>query len=449
MLGSLELALGAVLLYRRRRARSQHRNALDTPHPDTAVMAMGTGAPAAKRSLGRLAWVTCAAAELCVVACLVLAVGRITWSGAVEGYLATNLVMATTFAAVGGLVAGNRPQNRIGWLFLCYGSCFGLATLFGTIAITRGETLSVDSLRVLTALFMGLWPLGIGIVLPLVVQLFPTGRPVSSRWRWLVAATVVTGLGFDAQVVLDAGEWTSIAGGRTVPPLLDPATFHALDALWSVLTVSLTAVLMLSVTALAVRFHRSNGVERLQLGWLLWAAAIVAILNLPRWLTTDGPILLLFTLPLIPVAAAVAILRHDLYDIRLIINRTLVYGSLSGLLAAGYAAVVLLLSELSTRIGVLAEGATGGRPSWVIAVATLAAAAAVRPLRRSVQGTVDRRFYRRRYDAARILDAFSARMLHDGDRDTLTSDLSTTVRQALQPASVSLWLRPPPPRRPS
>src|SRR5918996_3670528 len=115
------------------------------------------------RRLGRLAWWLCAATEACVVACVVLAVGHISLSEAVNGYLLTNLSMAVTFAAVGGLVASHRPRNLIGWLFLGYGACFAVATLFGGIAITRADALSDGALRVLVALFMGLWPLGIGI----------------------------------------------------------------------------------------------------------------------------------------------------------------------------------------------------------------------------------------------------------------------------------------------
>jgi len=387
------------------------------------------------RSLGRFAWLLCAAAEACAVACIVLAVGHVSLSEAVDGYLASNLTMAVTFAAVGGLVAGNRPRNLIGWLFLGYGTCFAVGTLFGSIAITQADAYSDGALRVLIALFMGLWPLGIGIALPLVIQLFPTGRPSGPRWRWLIALTILIGLGFDALMLLSPDGLADIVPGHEMPPVISPATFHAFDPLWAAIPGLLAGVLVASVAALVVRFRRSLGVERLQLIWLVWAVAIVTLLNSQRWVTNEGPILFLFTLPLVPAAAAVAILRHDLYDIRIIVNRTLVYGLLTGLLGAGYASVVLILSELFGRIG-------EPPPSWAVATATLAAATVFRPLRRAIQDAVDRRFNRRRYDAAKAIRAFSMRLHREIDIEMLLSELPAIMNQTVQPATVSLWLRP-------
>jgi two-component system, NarL family, sensor kinase len=390
--------------------------------------------------LGRLAWSLCAAIEACAVACVVLAVGHVTLSEAINGYLLTNLSMAVTFTAVGGLVAGNRPQNLIGWLLLGHGACFALATLFGTIAISQATAFSDEDLRVLVALFMGLWPLGIGIALPLVVQLFPTGRPVSRRWRWLIVMTIVTGLAFDAQQLLSADGLVGVVPGRVVPPLLSRATSQALDPLWMVVPASLAGVLAMSIAALVVRFRRSRGVERLQLTWLLWAVVLLAVLNSQRWLTNEGPVLFLFTLPLVPVAAAVAILRHDLYDIRIIVNRTLVYGLLTGALGAGYALVVVILGQLFGRIG-------EPLPEWGVAAATLAGAVLFRPLRRAIQDAVDRRFNRRRYDAAKTIEAFGTRLRHEMDTALLTYQLATIVHETMQPTLVSLWLRPRTPNR--
>ena len=384
------------------------------------------------RGLGRLAWVLCAAAEAIAVACVVLLLaGRVSLGDAVDAYLVTNLGMVVAFAAIGGLVAGNRPGNPIGWLFLAHSLCFAVATLAGTIAVARQATLPAGSLRALLIVFMGVWPLGIGIALPLAVQLFPTGRPLSPGWGWLIGLTVISGLAFDAQTVLAPAALA--VTDRPVPPLIDPAAFHAADPLWTVANASLVAVLAASVAELVVRFRRARGVERLQLTWLVWAVALFAVLNSQRWITGNGPILFLLTLPLVPAAAAVAILRHDLYDIRVIVNRTLVYGLLTVLLGLGYAGGVLVLGQLAGR----------DRNNLAVAGATLAVAALAQPARRRIQQAVDRRFNRRRYDAAQTIAAFSTRLREELDLDTLTAELCAVAGQTMEPSSVWLWLRPP------
>ena len=388
------------------------------------------------RYLGRLAWVVCAAAEGIAVACVVLLVaGDVRFGDAVNAYLVTNLGMVVTFAAIGGLVAGNRPRNPIGWLFLGHSACFAVATLAGTIAVVHQATLPLGSLRALLIVFMGVWPLGIGIALPLAVQLFPTGRPLSPRWRWLIWLTVVSGLAFDAQTVLDPAALALT--DRPVAPVVAPAAFHAADPLWAVASLLLGGVLAASVAELVLRFRRARGVERLQLTWLVWAVALFAVLNSQRWITGNGPILLLFTLPLVPAAAAVAILRYDLYDIRVIVNRTLVYGLLTVLLGLGYAGAVLVLGQLAGR----------DRNSLAVAGATLAVAALVQPARRRIQRAVDRRFNRRRYDAAQTIQAFSRRLRQQVDLGTLSDELCMVVDQTMEPGSVSLWLRARPTRQ--
>jgi MFS family permease len=388
------------------------------------------------RYLGRLAWVVCAAAEGIAVACVVLLVaGDVRFGDAVNAYLVTNLGMVVTFAAIGGLVAGNRPRNPIGWLFLGHSACFAVATLAGTIAVVQQATLPLGGLRALLIVFMGVWPLGIGIALPLAVQLFPTGRPLSPRWRWLIWLTVVSGLAFDAQTVLDPAALALT--DRPVAPVVAPAAFHAADPLWAVASLLLAGVLAASVAELVLRFRRARGVERLQLTWLVWAVALFAVLNSQRWITGNGPILLLFTLPLVPAAAAVAILRYDLYDIRVIVNRTLVYGLLTVLLGLGYAGAVLVLGQLAGR----------DRNSLAVAGATLAVAALVQPARRRIQRAVDRRFNRRRYDAAQTIQAFSGRLRQQVDLGTLSDELCMVVDQTMEPGSVSLWLRARPTRQ--
>jgi len=147
-------------------------------------------------------------------------------------------------------------------------------------------------------------------------------------------------------------------------------------------------------------------------------------------------LLLAVLLPLVPISVGIAILRYRLYEIDRIINRTLVYGLLTAVLGLGYAA--------GSLVSILVVGVGSGPPSWLVAAATLAAAAVFRPARRRIQAVVDRRFNRRRYDAARTIQAFSGRLREQIDLDTLSSEVLAVVDQTMEPTRVSLWLRPSP-----
>jgi peptidoglycan/LPS O-acetylase OafA/YrhL len=188
--------------------------------------------------------------------------------------------------------------------------------------------------------------------------------------------------------------------------------------------------------SLVLRFRRARREERQQLKWAAYAAALMVITTVVVGVTVPGgndlPIAL--TMALLPIGAGIAILRYRLYDIDRLINRTLVYGLLTALLAGVYAAVVLVLGQLFGGLG--AEP-----PSWAVAGATLAVAALFQPARRRIQQTVDRRFNRRKYDAAKTVEAFSARLRDEVDLDSLSTELLAVVDQTIQPTSASLWLR--------
>jgi hypothetical protein len=192
--------------------------------------------------------------------------------------------------------------------------------------------------------------------------------------------------------------------------------------------LDLSGVLVVAaVASLVVRFRRSRGEERLQLKWFTYACALLPLVVLDDQLPdAAGNLLFAVIVPLLPVAAGVAILRYRLYEIDRLINRTLVYGLVTVLLAGG---------ELS-------GGVAEDPPSWTVAGATLAVAALFQPARRRIQQVVDRRFDRRRYDAARTVDAFSGRLREELDLDALAAELLAVVEQTVQPASASLWLRP-------
>jgi hypothetical protein len=197
-----------------------------------------------------------------------------------------------------------------------------------------------------------------------------------------------------------------------------------------------------AVTSVVLRFRRSQGVERQQLKWFTYAATLLVLFLLlsDYLLPPSGVVEALYgvVVALVPIAAGIAILRYRLYDIDRLINRTLVYGALTALLGAVYAAAVLVGGQLFGGVG-------ANPPSWAVAAATLAVAALFQPARRRIQAVVDRRFNRHKYDAARTVEAFSTRLRDQVDLDTLSAELLAVVDQTMEPTRVSLWLRPPPP----
>jgi RsiW-degrading membrane proteinase PrsW (M82 family) len=194
-----------------------------------------------------------------------------------------------------------------------------------------------------------------------------------------------------------------------------------------------------AVLSLVLRFRRSRGVERQQLKWFTSAGVLMFLwLVVGDYLLPDVTVFDVFsglTVALVPVAAGIAILRYQLYDIDRLINRTLVYALLTALLGGFYAGVVLVLGQVFGGVG-------RDPPSWAVAAATLAVAALFQPARRRIQAVVDRRFNRGKYDAARTLEAFSSRLRDGVDLDTLTTELLAMVDQTMEPTKASLWLRP-------
>jgi 4-amino-4-deoxy-L-arabinose transferase-like glycosyltransferase len=194
------------------------------------------------------------------------------------------------------------------------------------------------------------------------------------------------------------------------------------------------------LTALALRFRRSRGVERQQLKWFLFACAITITIFIVVQPATSQQwnlalLLALPVVPAIPVAAGIAILRYRLYEIDRLISRTLSYALLTALLAGVYTGAVLVMGQVFGGVG-------RDPPSWVVAGATLAVAAAFQPARRRIQAVVDRRFNRRKYDAARTVETFSARLRDEVDLDALSAELLAMADQTMQPTTASLWLRP-------
>jgi hypothetical protein len=385
----------------------------------------------------RLAWASWLASVALLIASLVLLAlaGDSTQPGRNGGpvFEAVIAVGLLTFPTVGLVIALRRPDNAIGWLFCAVGIPFALSSAaFGYTSYTLGAGAPLPGGRY-TA-WLGEWlflPALFGLP-TLMFLLFPDGRPLGPRWHpvlWLTGAAMV-GL---AAPALKPGTLRDSAVD-VVNPMGIPGAAPLIDLVSAVSGAAAMAALVLAVFSLVRRFRRSRGVERLQLKWfvsasLLFAMGLVAFLVLNGRLAIVGQLWVLTAYALIPVSAGVAILRYRLYDIDLVIRRTLVYGALTATLAATYLALVLLV------------GLAVGHSGFAVAVSTLAVAALFRPARARIQAAVDRRFYRRRYDAARTLEAFGARLRDELDLETLGSDLRGVVRETVQPAHVSLWLR--------
>jgi hypothetical protein len=248
-----------------------------------------------------------------------------------------------------------------------------------------------------------------------------------------VAVTVTFTVLAAVQPTLGGGDGPTVPNPLAVGSLGNPE--HSVIGL--VLLDVLLVMVALALVSVVLRFQRSRGDERQQLKWFTYAGALV-----PLTLVGDllpglvGDLLFATVIALLPVGAGIAILRHRLYDIDRLINRTLVYARLTALLAGVYAGLVLGLSQ-----GVFGLG--GHAPSWLVAGATLAVAALFQPARRRIQGAVDRRFDRRRYDAGRTIEAFSVRLRDHVDLGTLTAELLAVVDRTVQPTTASLWLRRP------
>jgi hypothetical protein len=348
------------------------------------------------------------------------------------------------FAGVGLLIARAEARNAIGWIFLVAAVLLsGLIGAFGyaDLVFYGGE----DWAGAPWAAWFGNWAFipAVFIASTLVAQIFPEGRPLPGRWRWVLWASIAIGIESTIVAALDAGAVDPYPGEVNplgVPNWLGDVTGAVNDGSGVVLG---PPVFLVSLSSLVVRFRRSRGVERQQMKWLAFGGAVPAVAFTTSFfygaIVGDDRLLdaIFITgfagLMLVPVAIAVAILRYRLYEIDRVISRTLVYGLLTVVLGAAYAGLVLLSQAVFSSV------AGGG--DLAIAASTLVVAALFLPLRSRLQRLVDRRFYRRRYDAQRTLEAFGARLREQVDLDGLLADLEGAVRETMQPAHVSLWLR--------
>jgi NADH:ubiquinone oxidoreductase subunit 6 (subunit J) len=374
-----------------------------------------------------------------------------TWG---TGGLIGGLVIFLPFLAfplVGALIASKRPQNPIGWICLADGLLWmlsGVTESYSAYGVAKPG--SVPFPVAIYALGEWLWVPTVGLLGIYLILLFPDGRLPSRRWRPLAWLSGVVILLLSVGIALAPGPVEALGGVRN-PFGLERAPWVGYAA---VVLPLLPVCVLASASSLVLRYRRSGGEERQQIKWLAFAASFLGLVALitvastlmfaPESLETAGtqPLWLellqdveLLSLAGVPVAVGFAILRHRLYDIDVVINRTLVYGFLTAMLVAVYVGSVVVLQYIFRAL-------SGGESQLAIVASTLAIAALFNPLRRRVQGFVDRRFYRRKYDATKTLEAFSAKLRDETDLDALNAELVGVVRETMQPTHVSLWLRP-------
>ena len=329
------------------------------------------------------------------------------------------------YPTVGALVASRRPENAVGWLLCALG--FAVALGFFTQeyvhyvkGLQQGPLPGSGVAAYLSAISPGILPVSF------LLLLFPDGRLPSRRWRvvgWIAGSAIALYIVYQT---LEPGSPNPLGG------TLSGAALHA----GYVLEQGVIICSMLGALAsLAMRLRRARGDERQQIKWLVYTASVMAAGAILVPLAQIFWLVVLSSVCAMPVVVGIAILKYRLYEIDLLINRTLVYGPLTATLVALYFGGIVVLQRVFVVL-------TGEQSTLAVVASTLIIAALFNPLRRRIQGFIDRRFYRRKYDAAKTLEAFSAKLRDETDLDALSNDLVGVVRETMQPAHVFLWLRP-------
>ena len=353
-----------------------------------------------------------------------------------------NTLNAVFYSTVGALVASRRPENLVGWL-LCLFALSESVQLFGAeyaiyALLSRPDSLPAGEAMAWTSYWI--LPVIIGLSV-FYLLLFPTGLLPSRGWRplaWLTVAFIFVG------VISGAFSTGPVEG---LGPIRNPLGIDGFPNVYGAVLDIMAAVLLVAAAAsVFMRLRYAIGVESQQIKWFAYAAAatviglflayvIPTVIDTPLWFERAGYAVLIAVIPAIPISIGIAILRYRLYDIDIIINRTLVYGSLTATLVALYFGGIVVLQRLFVVL-------TGQKSTLAVVASTLFIAALFNPLRHRIQGFIDRRFYRRKYDARKTLEAFSSTLRDETDLEALNDDLVGVVRETMQPAHTSLWLRP-------
>jgi hypothetical protein len=357
-----------------------------------------------------------------------------------------NTLSAVFYPTVGAIVASRRPENPVGWLLCLYGLGTSIGYFFAEYAIYAllAQPDSLPAGEAMAWIVSWVLPILNGLMV-FYILLFPTGRLPSRRWRWLGWLTVAFVMVGVILAAFSSGALLGILG-----PIQNPLGIEGFSNIYYKAVLFTMASLLTLAAALAVfiRLRRAIGVERQQIKWFAYAAVatvsagilaylIPRVIDTPLWFERVGFALNIAFIPAIPIAIGIAILRYRLYDIDILINRTLVYGSLTLMLA-----LVFFGGVTSTQIVFTALSGQEQLPQLAIVVSTLVIAALFTPLRRRIQSFIDRRFYRRKYDARKTLEAFGSRLRDETDLDALSNDLVGVTRSTMQPEHVGLWIRP-------
>jgi hypothetical protein len=349
-------------------------------------------------------------------------------------------VLALAFSVVGAIIASRQPRNAIGWLFCGVGVTIGLNSFAGGYAeFSLASSFRMGALAEAAAWFSSWsWIILVFVPTTFLLLLFPDGRLPSPRWRPVAWCAALGLIGFVAGYTLNPGPLDDF------PQVVNPYGVESLilEAVGIAGAILASASMVASAVSLIVRMRWAGRAQRQQIKWLAYGSALVvgavflgSVISV--WSGEVGIALISLGLLGVPICTGVAIARYRLYDIDIVINRTLVYGALTAALVAVYFGGVATLQALFRALTGQEQQA-----QLAIVVSTLVIAALFNPLRGRIQGFIDRRFYRRKYDAAKTLGAFSAKLRDKTDLDALTDDLVGVVKETMQPAHVSLWLRP-------
>jgi hypothetical protein len=349
-------------------------------------------------------------------------------------------VLAIGFSTVGAVVTPRHSQNPMGWIFCAVGLLYAAVHFVAEYAIYTllAAPGSLPAGEAAAWVFSWLFVPQIGLS-GLLILLFPDGRVQSIRWRWFAWLIVFATPASMVMAALSPGE---IVG---LDPIHNPLGIEDLPNLYELVQALMLTLLLVAATSLLVRLRRARGVEQQQIKWFAYAVVVASSGSIltyvvpvaigAPWLELVSYVPFVVGVVSVPISMGIAILRYRLYDIDLLINRTLVYGALTAMLVGVYVGSIVVLQGL-VRVF------TGQESQLAIVASTLAVAALFNPLRRRIQSFIDRRFYRSKYDAAKTLEAFSAKLRDETDLDALSDDLVGVERETMQPANVSLWLRP-------